>query len=275
MKDGSSSNTAIKVAIITGVIALTAAFIGIIPDLLDRIPKNSATLAQVETAIPTTTEVVPSTSTAEPSVVSPTQTTEPFSKGLPTGYVMYEDFNTENAFNNNWSMEDPKRICTLTLRDGSLFFDCQNKTKNDLMVSLLPSKQFAALSGVAALVTVRDVFGPYQLTTEWKCAAETPERAYHLRLVTNNVEALEFYPLEGWRSNSLGTIAVSPNLPHQLQIEATGGQLSFQVDGKDLPLTTAPDFDACLTLDNWAMDFPVLKDDHRNQGQVDWVGIKP
>jgi hypothetical protein len=194
--------------------------------------------------------------------------------GLPQGYILYDDFNTEQALTENWSVDDPKKICDLTVSSGNLIFDCHNKTKNDLLALIHPSKQFASISGVASLVTVTEAGGPFQLSTDWKCTSETTERAYRLQLSTNQVEAVEYYPLEEWRGNVLGSISVSTGQPHLLQIEVSGGQVVFLVDGSSL-LTATPDFPACLSMANWGYRQLVWKDNNRIKGQVDLAGVKP
>jgi hypothetical protein len=290
MKEKSSSNPVIVAAVITGVLGLIgvicASVISILPELNDNTPPPTQSFVPTETVqlltpsptdtaqptpfIPTDTAVP--TNTPEPILPTPTELN---ASGLPVDYGFYDDFDSEAVFLENWWFDDPKKICTTTVREGSLYFDCQNKTKNDLQASFHPHKEFPSISGAAILVTIVEAGGPFQLTTGWKCASDGTERAYNLKLGINEAEVIEFYPLEGWRGNPLGKIAVTPNVPHRLQIETSGGQVAFQVDGQDFPLTIAPDFPACLSLDNWGMDFTVWKDDNSIQGQADWTAVKP
>jgi hypothetical protein len=207
--------------------------------------------------------------------VSLPTSTEPTASGFPPGYVIYDDFDNEAVFQESWLFDDQKKICMVTRQEGSLIFDCHNKFKEDLQASLQTSKIFASLSGVALLVTISEAGGPFQLTTSWQCASGEAERAYHLRLGTNEAEVIEFYPLEGWRGNALGKVPVAPDVPHMLQIELIGGQVAFWVDGQAVPLAASPNFPACLSLDHWGMDFSVWKDDNRIQGQAAWTAVKP
>lgn len=177
-----SKDNSTKPIIIAAVIGLVgvmcAALIGILPDLLDKFPKASATPVVIGTT-PTDTPLI------EPTLTETATPTSQASNGLPEGFILYDDFLVENSLTDNWQVDDPKRICDLAVRSGSLFLDCQNKTKNDINAAMQPNKQFATISGVAARVTVTEAGGPLQLTTDWKCASGTPERAYHLALSTN------------------------------------------------------------------------------------------
>jgi hypothetical protein len=277
MKKDPSSNAAIVTAIITGVIAIIAACIGILPDLLDRMPKASPTPQVNETAFantPLPTEVLQPTATMPADTAEPIPT-ETVSAGLPVGYVTYDDFISENSLKDNWLVDDPRKTCDLSARSGFLVFDCLNKTKNNLQATLLASKRFVSISGAAAQVSVIESGGPLQLTTRWKCASENTERAYHLALDTHAVTASEFYPLEDWREAQLGTVSVSAGQPHILQIEASGGQIAFLVDGQPLSFTGTPDFSACLSMDSWGFAFLVWQDNNSILGQAAWTGVRP
>lgn len=266
-KDNSS-----RIIIIAAVIGLVgvmcAALIGILPDILDRIPKASAT-PLLSAMTPTATSLI------EPGQTETATPTQQASNGLPAGYMLYDDFLTENSLTDNWQVDDPKRICNLTVRSGNLFFDCQNKTKNDINAAMQPSKLFATISGVLARVTVTEAGGPFQLTADWKCASGAPERAYHLALSTNQASASEFYPQENWRENPLGSVLVSSGQPHLLQMEMASGGIAFLVDGQNMPLDTAPDFPICLGFNNWGFSFFVWKDNNSIRGEIDKVGFKP
>lgn len=268
MNKDNSSRTIIIAAFIGLVGVMCAALIGIFPDLMDKLPKASVTAELTSSALIATSTI----ESTFPTTITPT---EPFSSGLPAGYILYDDFNTENSLDDNWQVDDSKRICNLTVRNGSLFFDCQNKTKNDLNAAIQPNKLFATISGVAARVTVTETGGPFQLTTGWKCSSGTPERAYHLALSTNQATASEFYPQEDWRENPLGTISVTAGQPHLLQIEASLGGVAFLVDGRTILLSTAPDFPSCLNLNNWGFSFFVWKDNNSIRGEIDMAGFKP
>lgn len=278
MQENSSSKAVITAALITGVFGLIgvvcAALITIYPDLLGKVPQPTYTALPTEpsaTAIPASATPSP-TNTPLPPTDTPTPTVTP---GLPEGYLLVDDFSQASNLTENWQVGDPKKICSLAVREGNLYFDCQNKTKDDLEASLLPLMQPERFSGAAAFVTVTEAGGPLQLTTGWKCADEPTERAYHLSSGTNQAQAIEFYPLEDWRARLLGEMSVAVGVPHLLQIEASEEGVVFLVDGKQMPLLASPDFPACLELDNWGFSFFVWKDNNNLKGQIDFVGIKP
>jgi hypothetical protein len=284
MKKDSSQNPAITAAVITGVLGLIgvicAALISIIPELTDNKPLPTSSAAPTETVqlltpsptdTPSPTAVIP-TDTAQP--IDPTAT-EPGANELPQGYVLYDDFVSENSLNDNWLIDDKRKICQFAARSGYLFFDCNNKAKENLQASLQASQRFVSISGAASLVSVIEAGGPLQLFTRWKCPDENIERSYHIFLSTETATASEFYPLEAWREVSLGILPVALGQAHLLQVEAVGGQVKFLVDGQPIPLNTTPDFSTCLLMDSWGFDFVVWKDNNSILGQAEWVGVKP
>lgn len=290
MKEKSSSNPVIVAAIITGVLGLfgviCASLISIIPELTGNDIPPTQSAPPTETAQLTTPSP---TDTAQPTTIIPTDTaiptntpepilptaTEPSVSGLPEGYILYDDFVSEISLNDNWLIDDKRKICQFAARSGYLFFDCNNKAKENLQASLQASRRFVSISGAAARVSVIEAGGPLQLFTGWKCSGESTERAYHLSLSTDTATASEFYPLEEWREVSLGSLPVASGQPHLLQVEAAGGQVQFYVDGQPILLTTTPNFPTCLLMDSWGFDFVVWKDNNSILGQAEWAGVKP
>jgi hypothetical protein len=279
--DSFKSSEPVYIAAIIGVFGvICAALIGILPDIMDRLPKASETPGIYEST-PTATSLIEPTWTSTPTaLIVPTSTPsltpiQPNSNGLPVGYTVYDNFSALNSLSELWRVDDSKKMCDLTEGGGSLSFDCSNKTKNDLNASLQPDKGFTSLSGAAAMVTVTESGGPLQLTTGWKCTTNSDERAFYLALDINQVTASEFYPQEGWREQALGQMSVTAGQPHLLQIEALNGSVTFLVDNQSIPLSTLPDFPTCLKMDNWGFTFFVWKDVNTLKGQIDVAGFKP
>ena len=291
--DQEKSSKPIYIAALIGLFGvICAALIGILPDLMDRMPKSSETPGILTPTLTVTTLIEPTltstptsliertptstlTSLIEPTSPSTPTPTQPVSNGLPAGYTVYDDFSAQNSLSELWMVDDSKKICDLTEGDGSLFFECFNKTKDDLNASMQPIRGFADLSGAAALITVTQSGGPLQLTTGWKCTTNSDERAFHLALSTNQVTASEFYPQDNWREQPLGQMTVTAGQPHLLQIEASNGSVDFMVDGQSFPLSIMPDFPTCLKMDHWGFSFFVWKDGNTVNGQIDVAGFKP
>jgi len=193
---------------------------------------------------------------------------------IPEDYILYDDFTATSALDYNWWLHDVREICDLSVGEGQLMFNCRNETDENLVAALHPSGQPGGATGVSATMRVERSGGAVKPFTNWTCGESDSERAYHLELGPNFAKAVEFYPQENWRSVELGRVAVTPGRPHLLQIERSGDNIEFLVDGQRLPLKTVPNFPACSSMRDWGLDFYVWKDGNSVEGQLDQVSVR-
>jgi len=193
---------------------------------------------------------------------------------IPAGYVLYDDFTEPATLQKNWQMEDRSGLCqTFQIENGSLVFECTNQTSKNLQASLHINTTYKTVNGLASWVRIDQSGGPFQLATGWKCSDGT-ERAYHLSLSEKVVEAVLYYPLEGWRNVLLANLPVTAGIAHRLQIETAQNDVQFLVDGKVLSLQANTDFQPCLVITSLALDFFIWPD-NAIQGQVENFSLKP
>lgn len=193
---------------------------------------------------------------------------------LPEGYRLYDDFEAPEALGVNWQVFNEKEVCAFGVADGYAAFACHNDTISPTVATLTPWQPLSGVVGLAAAVQVSQVGGPFQLNMEWLRPADGARRAYHLELDMYAAQAMEFYPLEDFRTVPLGHLAAPSASSHLLQIERTAGSVAFWVDGQAVPLDVAPDLPADYVLKEWSLIFYVWQDGHHLAGQIDHVSVK-
>lgn len=209
--------------------------------------------------------------TTEPGAIPTVQAPTP---PTLTQYILYDDFTAAGAYAGNWWADDPNALCQFDVRQAKLLFTCFNKATSDTVVTLHPKAAASPALGVVVMARAEKAGGAFELATNWQCATDNTQRAYHLALGVDTVRATEYFPQEDWRMNELGHATVAVGQEHWLQIEHKGGMVEFMVDGQSLALQTQPSLTTCYTMQDWSLDFLVWKDSNRLTGYVTKVSTR-
>ncbi|MCA9934330.1 MAG: hypothetical protein KC415_10420, partial [Anaerolineales bacterium] len=193
----------------------------------------------------------------------------------PDGYALYDDFSTTDTLNTHWRLNDEQGLCEMGVIDGRLQFTCTNSADQDQGAALHLIQLNSSIKGIAMTVQVDQMGGPFQLTTRWQCPDSGEERGYHLELATDFVRALEFFPLEDWRTEALSTeTAVATSQPHLLTIERPPDSITFLVDGVPLTLSQTPNLPACYTLVDTGISYWVWQGGNQISGFINDVFVR-
>jgi hypothetical protein len=197
----------------------------------------------------------------------------PSEEGVPEGYVLYDDFTAPEAFDTNWWIDDPNGICTLGTAGDVMRFDCRNDASDNLLADFHHSRPPTEITGLAAMVGINRMGGPFQVETLWTCQETGEQRAYHLAMAEDSLSVNEYYPQEGWRMETLGEYPVTPGEAHLLQMERTANGPRFSVDGQSLTLNAAPDWQDCFSITDWGIPFYIWPDNSL-EGWIEWVAVR-
>ncbi|MBN1815152.1 MAG: hypothetical protein JXA14_25185 [Anaerolineae bacterium] len=199
--------------------------------------------------------------------------TPPLPDGVPTGYVLYDGFTAPEEFTTNWWIDDPNDICDVGSDGDVMWFDCRNDASDNLLAGFHHSLPPSEVAGLAAMIRVERMGGPFQIETSWVCQGTGEQRAYQLALGDDSLLVNEYYPQEGWRVETLGEYSVTPGKAHLLQMERTDSGPLFSLDGQPLALDVSPNWQDCFSIADWGIPFYVWPGNSL-EGQIEWIAVK-